>query len=105
MSRACELAIAARIRGHAAGVIAAIALDPKAQAARVEVCDEAEQRNLPPKGDSEPTRAQRAPATSRFLRWLDHRRTGRPDQGHPGSMGWWASRPSVHLFTAKPAGT
>jgi len=57
----CELAIAARIRGHAPRVIAAIDLDDEARARHVEVSDEAEQRDLPPKGDAELTGAQRAP--------------------------------------------
>jgi acetylornithine deacetylase/succinyl-diaminopimelate desuccinylase-like protein len=56
---ACELAISARIRGDALSVIAAIDLDYEARAARIEVIDEAEQRDLPPKGDPELARAQR----------------------------------------------
>jgi len=48
-----ELSIAACIRGHAVRVIAAIDLDDEACAGRVEVGNEAEQRDLPPEGDTE----------------------------------------------------
>jgi len=45
-------------------VIAAINLDDEARARGIKVSDEAEQRDLSPKGDSELGRAQRAPETS-----------------------------------------
>jgi hypothetical protein len=45
-------------------VIAAIDLDDETRARRIEVSDEAEQRDLPPKGDTELARAQRAPEPS-----------------------------------------
>ena len=61
IASAGELAISARIRGHAARVIAAVDLDDEARAGRIEVSDEAEQRHLPPKRDAELTRAQYAP--------------------------------------------
>ena len=48
---AIELVIVARVRGHAASVIAAIDLDDEARAGRV-VSDEAEQRDPAPKGDN-----------------------------------------------------
>jgi len=51
--RASELAIAERIRGFPACVIGAINLDDEARARRMEGSDEPEQRNLPPKRDTE----------------------------------------------------
>jgi len=42
ISSTCELAIATRIRGHAASVITAIDLDNEPRAGRVEVSDETE---------------------------------------------------------------
>ena len=59
-----ELAIAARVRDRAPLVIAAIDLDDETRARRIEVSDEAEQRDLPPKRDADLVRAQRAPEAS-----------------------------------------
>jgi len=64
ISGALELAIAARIRAHAQRVITAINLDDEARARRVEVRDETEERDLPPKGDAKLARAQCAPEPS-----------------------------------------
>ena len=47
---ACELPVASHIRDHAASVIAAIDLDHEAYAGRLEISDDAEQPDLPPKG-------------------------------------------------------
>jgi len=52
IASAGELAISARIRRHAARVIAAVDLDHEARAGGIEVSDETEQRHLPPKRDA-----------------------------------------------------
>lgn len=64
IASARELSMTLGIRGHAPCVIAAIDLDDEPRRRRIEVRDEAEQRNLPTKGDAELARAQRAPEPS-----------------------------------------
>ena len=64
VARTCELAIAARVSTHAPLVIDAVNLDYEPDARRIEVSNEAEQRDLPPKCDAELARAQSAPQPS-----------------------------------------